>query len=406
MNVVRNATTTRLVAITAGVVAVGGATAALAAGAFSGSKPPAKPLARALADVAGAPRVTGISARITFTNNLFPSGVLGGGTSPLLAGGSGRLWVTGDGRFRVEIQAPAGDAQIVGDHTGVKLYDPASNTVYTLAMPARTNDPTRKPKAPHAAPTAAGIQGMLDRLIGRAIVSGATPTNVAGQPAYSVRVAPAANAGLLGSVELAWDAARGIPLRVGIYARGATQPTLEVTATEISYGPIQTSDLAVGAPKDAKVQAIDLASRVHRTTPTTGTAGKADRSSETAAQVQAKVAFTLHAPATVAGLPLTSIRTVGKPGHAGALVIYGSGLGSIVVLEQASGPAKAATPSQSGGATSSLDLPTVSIGGASGTEFATALGTLVRVSKGGIDYTVIGSVPAVAAEAAARDAVA
>ena len=101
MNVVRNATTTRLVAITAGVVAVGGATAALAAGAFSGSKPPAKPLARALADVAGAPRVTGISARITFTNNLFPSGVLGRGSSPLLAGGSGRLWITGDGRFRV-----------------------------------------------------------------------------------------------------------------------------------------------------------------------------------------------------------------------------------------------------------------------------------------------------------------
>jgi hypothetical protein len=403
MNVVRNTTTSRIVAIGAGLVAIGGATAAVAAGAFSGSKPPAKPLAQALADAAKAPSQVGITARITFTNNLFPSGVLGRSASPLLAGGSGRLWVTGDGRFRLEVQAPAGDAQIVGDHTGVKLYDPASNTVYTLAMSARTVDPTRKPKAAHAAPTAAGIQGMLDRLIGKAIISDATPTNVAGQPAYSVRVAPAANAGLLGSVELAWDAARGIPLRAGIYARGATQPTIELTATEISYGPINASDLAVGAPKDARVQAIDLASRVHGTAPATG---KADRSAETAAQVQAKVSFTLHAPATVAGLPLTSIRAVGKPGHAGALVVYGKGLGSIVVLEQATAPAKAATPAQSGGSSSGLDLPTVSIGGASGTEFATALGTLVHVSRGGVDYTVIGSVPAIAAEAAARDAVA
>ena len=47
-------------------------------------------------------------------------------------------------------------------------------------------------------------------------------------------------------------------------------------------------------------------------------------------------------------------------------------------------------------------LPAVSIDGAAGHELATALGTIVRFQKGGVTSTVIGSVPPVAAEAAAR----
>ncbi len=49
-----------------------------------------------------------------------------------------------------------------------------------------------------------------------------------------------------------------------------------------------------------------------------------------------------------------------------------------------------------------LSLPTVSINGHSGQELATALGTVVRVSSGPVGYTVLGSVPPTAAEAAAR----
>ena len=42
----------------------------------------------------------------------------------------------------------------------------------------------------------------------------------AGQPAYTVRIAPKHDGGLLGAAELAWDAARGVPLRVAVYAAG------------------------------------------------------------------------------------------------------------------------------------------------------------------------------------------
>jgi hypothetical protein len=47
-------------------------------------------------------------------------------------------------------------------------------------------------------------------------------------------------------------------------------------------------------------------------------------------------------------------------------------------------------------------LPTVSIGGSTGQELATALGTVIRFTRGHVSYTVLGSVTPAAAEAAAR----
>ena len=49
-----------------------------------------------------------------------------------------------------------------------------------------------------------------------------------------------------------------------------------------------------------------------------------------------------------------------------------------------------------------LSLPTVSINGVTGQELDTALGTMVRFTRGKVIYTVVGSVPAAAAELAAR----
>jgi len=394
---IRQTSTSRLIAISTAVIAVGGATAAVAAGTLSssGTKPPPQSLPNALAAAAAAPEVPGVTARVKFTNNLFPSGVVGG-SSPVLAGGTGRLWAASDGRFRLELQSTSGDAQIVGDGSTVTVSQPSTSTVYRFVLPARKADSTAT--APDAPPTAADIQKLLDRIAPEALVSGATPTTVAGQGAYDVRVAPAQNGGLVGAVELAWDAARGIPLRVGIYARGASDPTLELAVTDISYGAVSTADIAVPPPAGAKVQTIDLSQQgaAH------GDPAGADHGSETVAQVQAAVAFPLHAPDTVAGLARTSVRSVGDQGaDASALLVYGQGLGSIVVLEQKADPA-AKTAGKAGG----LDLPTVSIGGASGTELATSLGTIARVTKGGVAYTVLGSVPAAAIEAAARDLVA
>ena len=76
------------------------------------------------------------------------------------------------------------------------------------------------------------------------------------------------------------------------------------------------------------------------------------------------------------------------------MAVYGRGLGALVVLEQ---PA-----TRDGQALAARPLPGVSIGGASGHELDTALGTMIQFDRAGVRYTVIGSLPPAAAEAAAR----
>ena len=44
----------------------------------------------------------------------------------------------------------------------------------------------------------------------------------------------------------------------------------------------------------------------------------------------------------------------------------------------------------------------MNIDGATGTELATALGTMITFERGGVSYTVVGSVPPAAVENAAR----
>ena len=96
------------------------------------------------------------------------------------------------------------------------------------------------------------------------------------------------------------------------------------------------------------------------------------------------------------------MRLIQASDHPAALVTYGAGLGGIAVLQQAADANGSAAPGKPKEGESGLSLPTVSINGATGQELDTALGTMVRFTRGGVEYTVIGSVPPAAAEAAAR----
>ena len=105
--------------------------------------------------------------------------------------------------------------------------------------------------------------------------------------------------------------------------------------------------------------------------------------------------FTLAAPDTLVGLPRTGVRLISDGTHPAALVTYGKGLGAIAVIERAAPKAGEASSPLAG-------LPAISIDGATGHELPTALGTLVTVERAGVSYTLVGSLPPNAAEAALR----
>lgn len=408
MSILRRLPTSRLIALCVVVVALLGTGAAVAVAALSTSAgaPPPKPLAQAVRDSLGAAKVPGVTARIRFTNKLIDDSSLEGG-SALLKGATGRLWAT-DGHLRLELQSSSGDVQILADEHRFSLYDASSNTVYRGTLPRqRASGKQDKDKKAHRIPTVAKIQSVINDAMRDASVSGAIPGTVAGQPTYTLRVGPKHDGGLLGAGEVAWDAVRGVPLRAAIYAQGSDSPVLELTATDISYGPVPASDFAAAPPSSAKVV------QVRQPSPdgARSRAGEAKRRAHKSRRVRgigavkAAVPFKLSAPAKLVGLPRREVKLLDWGGKPAALVAYGENLGGVAVIERG---AQAATPAKAGGDRrgehrGQLQLPTISINGASGNELATALGTVVTFQRGGVSYTVIGSVPPAAAEAAARE---
>ena len=396
MRLLRRISTRQLIALTATIIAVAaGATAIAMAASNGGPKPDPKPLPVAVHDALTAPELKGVSARIQFTNHLIDSSSVQG-KDPILTGASGRLWASNDGHLRLELQGSGNggatsDTQVLADRKQVTVYDSGTNTVYRADLPAG-DDATDQTKS-DGPPSLAQVRKAISRAMEHANLSGATPSDVAGQPAYTVRITPKHDGGLLGGAEVAWDAIHGSPLRAAIYASGDSSPVIELKVTDISYGPVSSSVFDVTPPADAKVTNLSPASH-----------GGADHKGEAPVTglnaVQQQTSFQIAAPQTLAGLPKNEVRLIQTGNDAGALVTYGQGLGGIAVLEQ---PADAKSATSAGGDQGQLQLPKVRINGVQGDELDTALGTLLRFQRGGVQYTVVGSVPPAAAEAAARD---
>lgn len=372
MNVLRRLPLNRLLLLCALVVVLGVSATALASALGSGSVPPAKPLAQAVHDAlggAGGEQIQGVSAHIQLTNHLLEGANLatGGGaggeiaSSPLLAGGSGRLWIAKDGNVRLELQAEKGDTEILYDGHTLSMYDAATNTLYRYTPPADS-----QPNAPagttashaHETPTVAKIEEAVAHLQSHANISGATPTDVAGQPAYTVRVSPKETGSLLGGAELSFDANTGAPLRAAIYSTNSSSPVIELAATEISYGPVANSVFAFTPPAGAKVEEISSS--------------------------------TFHHPSSAPG----SLKS--SAGEKPKLTTHGHGLSSIAVLESK-------TSTSAGKSAGPLEgLPQVSINGVNASELKTELGTILSFERAGVRYVIAGSVAPSAIEELAR----
>ncbi|HEV3071176.1 MAG TPA: hypothetical protein VGY76_07120 [Solirubrobacteraceae bacterium] len=379
MNILRRLPLSRLLLLCGLVVAIGIGVTAIALAVGGGPTPPPKPLPEAVHDALAAPAVQGVSARIKFTNhlvegaNLASSGGAAGqlASSPLLTGASGRLWIAADGKARLELQSENGDSQLLYDGHTVSLYDASSNTLYRYTPEAGANeapgapDTNTNPATHHAIPTVAEIQEAITKATPKATISNTTPTDVAGQPAYNVRISPAKNGGLIGGAELSWDAVHGVPLRAAIYSSTSAAPVIELAATEVSYGPVESSVFNFTPPANAKVEEVTLPKHESSSSasPGNGASGQPDHGSGSAPKVST----------------------------------HGEGLAGITVIE---GEAKNAEGKSS--ASLPEGLPQVNINGAKATELPTALGTLLSFERNSVRYLLVGSVTPAAIEAFAR----
>ena len=386
---------TRRLSLLAALIAVLALTAGIAQATREddGPKPPPRPLALAVMDAAQqAPKLDGVTADVKFTNNLIPPGTLPAGTrTPLTSGADGRLSLARDGRFRLDLHSDDGDVQIVGDGRRATVWDRSADTEYRLTLPSGLSGTVRG--ASRGVGGAAGIAAFgraLAPLLDSVTISGARPDTVAGRPAYTVRVAPKDDGGLLAAGEVSWDAEKGMPLRGAVYAQGKDEPVVELALTKVDYGRVPDDHLTATPHRAAKVIDLDDAAQGHRR----GASADAARPSVSGlAAVRRRVSFPVSAPDELAGLTRSGATLAEDGKRSGAVLTYGKGLGSLVVVQ---GPSGRRDP------LAGLPLPEVNIDGATGHELATALGTIVTFDRDGVSYLVAGLVPPVAAENAAR----
>ncbi len=364
MNILRRVSLPRLLLICGLAVAIGISATALAFAIGSGPTPPARSLADAVHEALSGPKVQGVSANITLTDHLLEGASLASGDgsgnsiagSPLLTGGSGRLWVSSDGHVRIELQAEKGDTDVYYDGSTISAYDASTNTVYRYKVPQPTGGSASDGTdtgATHEAPSVAKIEEAIAHLREHAGVSGATPTDVAGQPAYTVRVTPKESGSMIGGAELSFDANHGLPLRAAVYSSTSSSAVIELAATEVSYGPVDASVFSFAPPPNAKVEEVTPREGTHTTSTPAGSE---------------------HPKLTTHGRGITAVHVLETSTHAGAKEGGGS-------MEQ---------------------LPKVSINGTSASELRTALGTILSFERSGVRYVVAGWVSPADVEALAR----
>ena len=81
---------------------------------------------------------------------------------------------------------------------------------------------------------------------------------VAGQAAYALVLAPKDARSLVGQVQIDVDGSNGVPLRLQVFARGASSPAFQVGYTDIAFVKPAAADLSFTPPPGATVSQVNL----------------------------------------------------------------------------------------------------------------------------------------------------
>jgi outer membrane lipoprotein-sorting protein len=336
----------------------------------------------------------GTSSLLSLGGNQTPSGL-----ASLLQGGSGRVWLQ-SGKARVESQGQNGDFIAVVNGTTAWTWDSMTNTATQYALPTPSGTSMPSPSATVSPATA--IADLIQKLAPTATLSVSGQQVVAGQDAYILKVTPVSPITTFGSIEVAIDGHRWVPLRVQVFAKGATTPALSAGFKSVSYKPASDSLFTFTPPSGATVAHKDLSKSLQGAQQAVPAQPKAvkNRKPLTLPQAQAAAPFLLTPSSTPTGLdfhgafvtPTATQTTTGTAAHPKVAVLhYGTGFGSVWVVET---PASAQQTKQIEGQLGQLSmLGKTTVNGTPAVRLETSLGSAVTFTQAGVRVVVAGAVP-------------
>lgn len=223
---------------------------------------PARTPAQLLADVADSttPPLTGtVVETASFGLPELPATGNPASLSSLLTGSHTiRVWYASAQHFRLAAPQSLSESDVIRDGRTAWLWQSTLNKVtkFTLPSPAHAADKDTVPKQPLTPQQAA--QQVLAAVGPTTTVRVASNVTVAGQAAYALVLAPKDARSLVGQVQIDVDGSNGVPLRLQVFARGASSPAFQVGYTDIHFVSPASADLKFTPPSGATVTQVDL----------------------------------------------------------------------------------------------------------------------------------------------------
>ena len=252
-------------AVPAGALAVTGAViaAVLAPSAQASPILPARTSAQLLAAVSGRD-----AALPPFTGTVVEDAKLGlpdlpgvadptSVTSLLTGSHSMRIWYGDSSHLRLSVPGEMSEGDVFVNGRTAWYWQSSPDQATKFLLPADAAKTHQLPKVPELTPQQAAQQALA--AVGpTTTVSLQRNVEVAGQAAYQLVLAPKSSSSLIGQVRIAVDGSRYIPLRVQVFARGATSPSFQVGFTSISFVRPAASNFSFTPPPGAKVSTEKL----------------------------------------------------------------------------------------------------------------------------------------------------
>jgi outer membrane lipoprotein-sorting protein len=181
-------------------------------------------------------------------------------TSLLAGSHTLRVWYAGPDRLRLAAPVQMGESDFILSGNTAWLWQSNTNSVTRFVLPADRGHQRKlaRPKNPvtpltpqEAAKQALAAVGPTTR------VTTETNVTIAGQPAYQLVVAPKSSQSLIGKITIALDAQHlSVPLRVQVFARGATSPAFQIGYTSISFVTPAAANFRFSPPPGAHVHTV------------------------------------------------------------------------------------------------------------------------------------------------------
>ena len=220
---------------------------------------PARTPAQLLAEVADSttPPLTGtVVETASFGLPALPATGNPASLSSLLTGSHTlRVWYASPGHFRLAVPQSLSESDVIRNGRTAWLWQSTLNKVTKFTLPA------------HAARQAIPNQPLTPQQAAQQVLAAVGPTTtvrvdsnvtVAGQAAYALVLAPKDARSLIGQVQIDIDGRNSVPLRLQVFARGASSPAFQVGYTDIHFVTPAPADLSFTPPPGSTVSQVNL----------------------------------------------------------------------------------------------------------------------------------------------------